>query len=206
MKILFLILGFFSLPHLHGQKLVKKTWIGQKTTSIQIDSQYCYDVKLQTMDSNEVRVTASIEGEYSKDLVVTIEENGAMLLIGSGFQPNFLNPNDKLSAHKVVSIALDISLPQHKNVLIYGSSSSVAAKGIFESLEVRLSDGRCLIDNVIGNTEVTTRKGDIILITASGNITAKSTYGKVEQQHIPQGNNLYVLNTIEGTIHLKKTK
>ncbi|WP_097044109.1 hypothetical protein [Flagellimonas pacifica] len=206
MKTLYCFLGFFAFAQLHGQKLVKKALINPETEYIQIDSQHCYDVKLHTSNTKEVRVMASIEGEYSKDLLVNMEESGATMLISAGFQPNFSNPNDKLSAHKVISIALDIILPEYREVLVYGTNSNVLVNGKYKNLEVKLSDGRCVIDNVAETVEVTTQKGDILLMTSNGNIVAKSTYGKVLEENIPNGHNLYKLNTIEGTIRLKKTK
>ena len=197
---------FFALTHLHGQKLVKKAWINPKTEYVQIDSGFCYQVNLFTSRTEELVVEASIEGEYSKDLLISIEEQGANLLIGACFQPNFTHPNDKLSAHKLISIALDIHLPQYKNVFVFGTSSHVMAKGKYKNLKVTLSDGRCILDNVIETAEVTTQKGDIMLMTPSGDIVAESTYGRVVKDAIPSGDNQFILNTVEGKIHLKKTK
>ena len=206
MKTLFLWLCFFSLINLHGQKVVKKAFIGPRTESIHIDSQYCYQVELSTVKTNEVQVTASIEGEYAKDLLVTITESGTTVLISVGFHPNFINPNDKLSAHKVISIALSISLPEYKEVHIFGTNSNVSVSGKYEKMDVKLANGRCILDNVVDNVVVNTQKGDIVLKTSHGNIAAKSTYGKVYQEAIPAGHNQYSLNTVEGNIHLRKTK
>lgn len=206
MKTLCFLLGFFVFVHTQGQKLVKKALLNAQTEYIQVDTEFCYNVNLETSITDEITVEASIEGEYSKDLVVSIEEEGATLFISVAFQPNFTNPNDKLSAHKVISIALDIKLPEYKDVFVYGINSNVNATGSYKKLRVKLSDGRCLINNVKENVEVTTQKGDIVLTTPKGNINAKSTYGKVFQENIPYGDNQFTLNTIEGKIHLKKTK
>ncbi|PWL40093.1 hypothetical protein DKG77_04505 [Flagellimonas aquimarina] len=206
MRTLFFILCFFFLLNLHGQKLVKKAFVNSRTESIQIDSQYCYLVNLGTAKTNEVRVEADIEGEYSKDLLITIEDKGTTVLISAGFQPNFINPNDKLSAHKVISIRLNIILPEDRNVFVYGTNSNILVEGRYKSLKVKLSDGRCTLDNVLGKVGVTTQKGDILLTAEKGNIITESAYGKVEKETIPQGQNQYVLKSIEGNIHLKKTK
>ncbi|MEX0315968.1 MAG: hypothetical protein AB3N18_17450 [Allomuricauda sp.] len=190
---------------MQSQKLVKKALVNA-TEYIQIDSEFCYQVNLLTYKTEEVVVEASIEGEYAKDLIITIEEEGATMLISARFQPNFINPNDKLSAHKVISIALDIELPEYKDVFIYGTNSNVDIIGKYKALNVKLSDGRCNLNNVVETVEVTTQKGDIVLTTPSGNITAKSVYGEVFREDIPFGDNQFTLNTIEGKIHLKKTK
>lgn len=206
MRTYFVVFGLFFLVQVQGQKLVKKAFIGPRTQSIQIDSRYCYQIDLQTAKTKEVLVEASIEGEYSKDLLVSLEEKGTTVRISAGFQPNFINPNDKLSAHKVVSIALHITVPQHKSVSIFGTNSNVQVKGNYQNLEVKLSDGRCELDHVSETVDVTTQKGDIWLHADSGNIIAESTYGQVEYDEIPNGHNQYTLKTVEGNIHLRKTK
>lgn len=206
MKTFLLWLCFFSLVNLQGQKVVKKAFIGPRTASIHIDSQYCYQVELSTSNTDEVSVAASIEGEYAKDLLISITESGTTVLVSTGFHPNFINPNDKLSAHKVISIAMHINLPQYKEVHIYGTNSNVEVSGKYKKLEVKLADGRCTLDNVAENVVVNTQKGDIFLSTANGNITANSTYGEVDEANIPMGHNQYRLSTVEGNIHFRKTK
>lgn len=206
MKTLLFLPALFFLVHLQGQKLVKKAFIGPRTESIQIDAQYCYRIDLTTSPTDEVQVSASIEGEYAKDLLVSIEEKGTTVLVSAGFQPIFINPNDKLSAHKVVSIALQISVPEYKQVSVFGTNSNVNATGKYENLHITLSDGICMLENVSETVEVATQKGDIWLSAPKGHILAESTYGKVDPETIPFGHNQFILKTVEGDIHFKKTK
>jgi DUF4097 and DUF4098 domain-containing protein YvlB len=139
-------------------------------------------------------------------LLISIEEEGTTVRISAGFHPNFINPNDKLSAHKVVSIALHITVPQYKNVSIFGTNSNVEIEGKYQNLDVKLSDGRCVLNNVSETVEVTTQKGDIWLNAENGSVLAQSTYGQVDNNQIPEGHNQYILKTVEGNIHLRKTK
>ena len=206
MKTLLFLPALFFLVHLQGQKLVKKAFIGPRTESIQIDAQYCYRIDLTTSPTDEVQVSASIEGEYAKDLLVSIEEKGTTVLVSAGFQPIFINPNDKLSAHKVVSIALQIGVPEYKQVSVFGTNSNVNATGKYENLHITLSDGICMLENVSETVEVATQKGDIWLSAPKGHILAESTYGKVDPETIPFGHNQFILKTVEGDIHFKKTK
>jgi len=199
-------LVFFALMNLHAQKLVRKAFIDPRTETIQIDAQYCYRIDLKTRFSNEIEVSASMEGEYAKDLLISIEQSGTTAMIRADFQPLFINPNDKLSAHKVVSIALKISVPEYKNVDVFGTNTNLYATGKYENLNITLSDGRCNLENVSEYVEVTTQKGDILLTAPSGNIMAESVYGKVKRGTIPFGYNQFVLKTIEGDIFLTKTK
>jgi len=190
----------------HAQKLVKKAFIGPRTETIQIDAQYCYRIDLKTAPTDEVQVSASMEGEYANDLVISIEQSGNTALISAGFQPLFVNPNDKLSAHKVVSIALEISVPEYKNVDVFGTNTNLYGTGKYKDLNITLSDGRCILDNVSESVAVTTQKGDILVSASSGDIVAESTYGNVEKEKIPFGDNHFVLKSIEGDIFLTKTK
>ncbi|MBR9855652.1 MAG: hypothetical protein GYB37_13920 [Algicola sp.] len=206
MRVLLFLAVFFALVHVHGQKLVRKAFIGPRTETIQIDSQYCYKIDLQTSTSNEVEVSASIEGEYAKDLLISIEEKGTTVVVSADFQPLFINPNDKLSAHKVVSIALQILVPEYKNVAVYGTNANVYSTGKYENLNITLSDGRCTLEDISESVTVTTQKGDIILAVPKGEIVAESIYGEVNRESIPLGDNVFVLKTIEGNIFLTKTK
>jgi hypothetical protein len=206
MRALLFFVVFFTLVNIHAQKLVRKAFIDPRTETIQIDAQYCYRIDLKTASSNEVEISASMEGEYAKDLLISIEQSGTTAMISADFQPLFINPNDKLSAHKVVSIALEISVPEYKYVDVFGTNTNLYATGKFEDLNVTLSDGRCTLENVSESVEVTTQKGDIMVMAPSGNIVAESTYGNVEKGIIPFGYNQFILKTIEGNIFLTKTK
>ena len=206
MRALLFFVVFFTLVNIHAQKLVRKAFIDPRTETIQIDAQYCYRIDLKTASSNEVEISASMEGEYAKDLLISIEQSGTTAMISADFQPLFINPNDKLSAHKVVSIALEIRVPEYKYVDVFGTNTNLYATGKFEDLNITLSDGRCTLENVSESVEVTTQKGDIRVMAPSGNIVAESTYGNVEKGIIPFGYNQFILKTIEGDIFLTKTK
>ena len=50
------------------------------------------------------------------------------------------------------------------------------------------------------------KRADIWLNAKNGSILAESAYGQVENNQIPTGHNQYILKTVEGNIHLRKTK
>ncbi|MEM9078097.1 MAG: hypothetical protein AAGC43_13725 [Bacteroidota bacterium] len=175
-------------------------------SSIIIDANNSFQVNLKTTSSDELQVNASIEGEYSKDLVVNLETKGKSIWVSTGFHPNFILPNDKLSAHKYISIVLNIRVPDYKEVAVFGTNAHVNAKGNYRNLSVKLSDGDCKIIEVGENVDVATQKGDIWLTTSSGVLEAHSDYGKVFASNLPKGDKHYVLASKEGNIYLNKTK
>ena len=206
MRTLVFLMFVFTLVNVQGQKLVRKAFVDPRTETIQIDAQYCYRIDLKTEPINEIHVSATMEGEYAKDLLVSITESGATAMISSEFHPNFINPNDKLSAHKVVSIALEIRVPEYKNVEVFGTGTNVFATGTYEHLTVALSNGRCSLQNISQSVKVTTQTGDIVLSVPRGEVSAESVYGTVRREHIPFGNDQFVLKSVEGDILLMKTK
>jgi len=198
------ILVFLTLNFLTAQKGIKKSIVDSTISSFQIDVSNCFEVQLSTADTDEVVVEATIDGEYRKDLVLNVKEEGKTVLIDAGFQPNFENPNDKLSAHKVISIALSIKLPSFKNVFVFGTSCNALVTGAYERLRITLNDGTGYLNKVDGIAEVTTQSGDIHVTGEAALILSNSKYGKVLGEQIPTGNNKYVLNSVTGNIRLQR--
>ncbi len=190
----------------YTQKVVHKSILHPDISLISINANNCFEVVMETVDENEMVVEAKIDGEYNKDLLLQIKEEGRTLLVGAAFRPSFLNPNDKLSAHKVVSIALYIKIPRYKRVALRGTSCNVTASGDYQNLEVGLNDGRCLLDHVSESVSVVTQSGDIFVLGDSAEISATSKYGKVGENRIPMGSTHYELNTVTGDIYLTKTE
>ncbi len=190
---------------LNGQKLIRKKLISPGISSVQVDAANCFEVELQNSSSEELTVEASIEGEYSKDLLVTIREEGTTLLVSAGFQPNFQNPNDKLSAHKVVSISLSVSIPQFREVRVYGTNSNISVSGIYKALSVALVDGRCVLNQVGMDTAVTTASGDILVYSEQGIVDALSKFGTVSDAQIPPGDKRFLLRTTSGNVTISKS-
>ncbi len=189
-----------------SQKLVRKTIINPEKQYVQIDAKNCYVLELKTTTGKELVVEAAIEGEYKKDLAINLEENGNTVLVGASFLPNFKHPNDKLSAHKVISIALTISVPEYSQVDVFGSNTKVNARGNYETLKIVLANGDCTLNGVKENVEVKTQKGNILVLTEEGNVQANSIYGKVALVPLPIGNTSFILASIEGDIKVTNPK
>tara|TARA_R110002050_G_scaffold16719_2_gene50617 strand:+ start:86297 stop:86917 length:621 start_codon:yes stop_codon:yes gene_type:complete len=205
MKTFFYIFIIFSFSILRAQKVVEKTIIDSKDTSVLIDANNCFAVTIKTAKTNQIKVEAKMAGEYGKDLVLNIHEEGSTLLVDTSFNPNFELPNDKLGAHKVLSISLIIILPEHLNVTLYGTFANVNASGVYENIDVALNDGRCTLMNVSESANVYTQSGTIEVYAKAAKIDAISSYGEVVSEEIPKGNASFNLKTITGNIHIYKT-
>lgn len=206
MKRAFSILLIIAANFLNAQKIVRKSIIAPTVSYIHIDTNNCFQVFMETIDTDEMTVEASIDGEYRKDLVLKIGREGTTVEVSVGFQPNFMPPNDKLSAHKVISIALKIQMPGHKNVQVFGTSSNLTATGNYANLKVSLDDGNCILDGVATDAEVITQSGEIRWINANTDVVAVSKYGKVYGAIGPIGDPHFKLTTVTGNIYLSKTE
>ncbi|MEO9894299.1 DUF4097 family beta strand repeat-containing protein [Aurantibacter sp.] len=202
-QILFIVL---AVNLLSAQKIVRKTIINNEIDAIEIDAENCFRINLKTSDSDEMLVQATIDGEYKQDLILNLKEEHSNIIVSTGFSPNFRNPNDKLSAHKVISISLDISVPENHNLQLNGTSCNIFATGVFKLLKVTLNDGVCNLKEVSHNALVLTQSGDINISAFQAEINANSKYGIVEKNVIPVGTNYFDLKTITGDINFMKSE
>ena len=196
----------FAMQTVPAQKAISKSYPAPFDTLIQIDTDKCYLAEISAYEGEAVIVEARMDGEYAEALSVSITEEGKTLWIGADFNPDFKLPNDKLSAHKVVSISLNIRIPAYRDLQVFGTSCNVMLSGAFNTVDVVLNDGSCTLDQVAHNVKVNTQSGNIRLNSLQGVIKAVSHYGKVLQDKIPQGEKRFDLETVSGDITLHRTK
>lgn len=191
---------------LNAQKKVQKTIFDTEDTSLEINANSCFLVTISTANTQEISVIAKMDGEYSKDLLLNLHQEGKTLVVNTSFNPMFELPNDKLSAHKVLSISLDITIPENMNVSIYGTYSTVKATGKYQDITISLNDGKCILQAVSEKAQVITQSGAIHLFSKSGTVTAISKYGKVITDQLDTGTNQFQLQSITGNIHVYRTE
>ena len=201
--------GFFCLLGLvvsatYGQKTIHKSFIEEGVDQIFIDARDSYQVTLHTTASNSLTIKAFIEGEYSANQLLNVYTNDHLLTIEPGFSAGFQLPNDKLSAHKVLSISLAIEVPENFSVQLVGNSNRTEVYGKYKSLKIALNDGPCILHNVSQSVEVHTIKGLIKAYVERATIRAHSTYGTLTSDSIPLGSNQLVLESRIGAIELIK--
>jgi len=171
----YFIIFFTAIANISfAQNIVEKRIKNINDTSVQINTQNCFLVDIKTGVTDEIKVEAVMSGEYSNDISLNIYEEGKTLFVDTALRPNFEMPNDKLGAHKVISISLKITVPEHMNVQL---------------------------ENTI---DVTTQTGAIEVYTIKGNIKADSKYGKITKDNIPNGDAHFNLSSVTGDIHIYK--
>lgn len=205
MKVFMFVL-FMSFGMLNAQKVVKKAVQNPETSSLLIDANNCYQIDLTTTSAKDIVIEAFMDGEYKNDLLIKIEEDGPTIAVSAGFHPNFIKPNDKLSAHKVISIALKVQLPKNMKVNLFGANANVYATGNYEDIRVTLDDGNCNFNTIMGMASATTQSGDIYVYSNGAIIETNTNFGHISNNGIPKGDNYFKLTTTKGNIYLRKTE
>ncbi len=205
MKVFMFVL-FISFGMLNAQKVVKKAVQNPETSNLLIDANNCYQIDLTTTSAKDIVIEAFMDGEYKNDLLIKIEEDGPTIAVSAGFHPNFIKPNDKLSAHKVISIALKVQIPKNMKVNLFGVNANVYATGNYEDIRVTLDDGNCNFYTIMGMASATTQSGDIYVYSNGAIIETNTNFGHISNNGIPKGDNYFKLTTTKGNIYLRKTE
>jgi len=190
-----------------AQKLLEKSQDANGINWILIDGDGMYKVDLFSTKTNQIKVTARIEGEYAESTLVALKEKNGALLVSSGFLPFFEKDNDKLAAHKLQSIALTVIVPEGLNVSVTSDIASLKAMGKFDFLTVALDEGSCELLNFLGDADIKTKKGDIYVEAIKNNVSGAgfTKYG-ILLNELPNGHTFIVdANTLHGDITLLQT-
>lgn len=202
MVLLFLL--FLGNSGARAQKVSERSYDAAELTKLQIDAEQIFEVELKSTLETVIRTRIFIEGEYQSELTVTAKQDGSTLFLKGVFMPSFENPNDKLSAHKVVSVRVVVLVPADIIVEVAGSATRVTAQGAYEDLYIRTGKGPVFLEQPRGLIRVKTLSGEIIARGAEGVLTATSGYGKVVRNKVPKGNSGLSLETVSGDIYINK--
>ncbi|MCO5724459.1 hypothetical protein [Robiginitalea marina] len=194
-------MGFLLVPaRAYPQKVLTKTLLNPGISSISINGDLCYEVILETEDTQEVTVEARMEGEYGKDLLVLFREVGSTLFVTTRFGPEFELPNDKLGAHKVISVRMKVTVPRGESVMLNAQTCQVVTSGHYQDLKIAFNDGSCHLGHTALNSEVRTASAPIYANICRGDVDARSAYGEVFLQPIPSGDHHLHLLSNSGNI------
>lgn len=204
-SILFIINLFIS-THIMAQKVIQEQLDGSQITTVSISGDTMFRIEISTEETREINLTLKVEGENFEQVILESQIENDTLFVGSAYQPLFIPPDDKLSAHKKISIELTMVIPSRLIVNISSDIASVFANGIYSNFMAELINGHFTSNNFKGNLLVNTIYGNINLRTNAGQINAESKNGNVMQEKINKGENRISLNSVNGNISIIKTQ
>lgn len=205
-KTIFLVL-IFGYGSCFGQKIIQKEFDVKNIHTLFIDDDAVYTISIVSSEIEKIKMLLHISGEYSENIVVEEKLSDGTLFLTTGFTPFFVKENDKLAAHKVMALQMEIFVPTNISVVIKSKLSSVFTKGKFKNLAMVLENGSCVLTDFIGNAHLKSTNGDINVI-ASKNVSGEaiSKNGTVEIE-LPKSQ-LYTVfaESINGNISMEQTK
>ena len=208
LKILGFIFLMISVSEAVGQKVLQKEIDAQFIKEIIVNGDGIFKIKVISEERKTIEMLSEIEGEYAVNTLLTYTESNEILTIGSGYSPYFKKENDKLSAHKIESVSLLLTIPEGLEITILSDIANLEMDGRYNFVDVSLENGNCIISNFIGNANLVTKDGDIQVTANAENVSGIlfSKLGK-EINELPEGNRFMIeAYTLRGNIALQQTE
>ncbi len=206
-KSVILFLLVFGTDICTAQKVIQKEIASEGIQTLSIVDDAIYKITIRSSEESIVKVSAHIFGEHAESVLIEaiiIEET---LSLKTGFSPFFALENDKLAAHKIMAIEMEITLPKKMAVEIKSKLASVNTDGIFNNLNISIENGNCILTNILGNAHIKTTGGNII-VWAKNSVLGKafSKNGTVENELLNHGKFVVEAESSYGNISLLQTK
>jgi len=204
---LFILILVFS-ESMFAQKKLFKTYDAGDIHTVFVESDDIFQIKCTTAQTNTITIYTQIDGETFESTLLHSEIVDGVLKITTGRTPDFVPFNDKLSAHKVLSIVLEVILPEGLSIDVYSTLASVHAAGGYDQVRVNLGRGSChlssfrfresvAINTIVGNITIETKNAKILAQSRNGNVVISKGITGVKTME---------LQTIEGDITVIKSQ
>ena len=176
-----LLLLLILIPNcLFAQKRSEQTFDGQDIKTLLINSNAIFKISITAQPVQEISIQTITDGETYESSLLHTKIIDQRLEITTGRTPDFTPFNDKLSAHKVLSIELGITIPQDFNIDIYSTLAEVSLKGRYKELQINLGRGGFLGKDIrFRESVINTISGNVALTTKRADVTASSRNGEV---------------------------
>ncbi|MCF4100737.1 hypothetical protein L1I30_03560 [Gillisia sp. M10.2A] len=204
MKYICSLFIFFIFLSGYSQKNTSQTFNAEQINQLYIYTEEVFKINVHTSNTQQVVLSSHSEGEYFNDIALNMELLEDKMVLTSKFREILQSGYDKLSAHKVFSLEIDLEIPEGMEVFIRSNNSSVTANGNFKALKVELKSGSCHLHNFLGNAIINTYNGPIEVTTQDAIITANSRNGEVILPKFETGKHVLKLTSINGDIRVLK--
>ncbi|WP_430411230.1 hypothetical protein [Kordia sp.] len=147
-----------------AQKITQQTLSIYEIDEIRINTDKIFQLNIISTNANVIKIETRMEGEYFRDLNIITATKNKQIQLSCELAENFEIPNDKLSAHKVFSVTMNIYLPKKLKVQLEGDGTQVHIKGNYKRFQAILISGNFTLTNFTSEAEIQTKKGNILYI------------------------------------------
>ena len=197
---------FCAMSITFAQKQMVLTEPAEQLKGIFIESDQVFQIYVKTTNSDQLVISTEVEGETFETLEIDTRLQNELLYVTTGRSVGFKAFDDKLAAHKVLSVVLHIELPKDKELWVNSSLASVEAQGAFSYVNLNLSGGRVDLLDFSGNGVVNTLRGAIAIETQNTEVNASSRNGTVDVASSPLQLYELVLKTVDGDISVSQSE
>lgn len=205
-KLLLILLVFLSVFTAQAQKETVKVFNAENLNSIILNSDEVYRVVVKTAPVNSITIRSIADGEYFNDISLESEVNQSSLILRSRFREILQSGFDKLSAHKVFAMEVQLEIPEGIKLEIKSNVTSVFINGDYDEVLIQLKTGSAFLEDFTGNAVINTYEGNIDIQTQNARYEANSRHGKVILPDSGPGDHLIKLTSINGNIKVQETK
>ncbi len=191
----------------HAQKIIEKVITVDKVIStVIINLEHVFSIHLKSTTANIISLKAISEGEYAPHFIITEKCDKKTINLSGSIAFTYPNNQDKLSAHKVHAITIEIEVPEHLKTTINSDIGNLSATGRYKGLVTKFMSGNCTLNDVSGNITIHTVNGDIYLVANSGKVVTETKTGLVKKEALVAGNSIFELKTTKGNINIEQSK
>ncbi|MBT8287087.1 MAG: hypothetical protein KJO00_03650 [Bacteroidia bacterium] len=190
----------------YSQKAVEKSIDAQGIKGIAVQGDQLYRITIKTHDEKLIYATAFFEGENQNDLLLVARNDEGTITFSINWNPAFNDPNDKLSAHKMISAGLEIIVPGNLQLDVKSDQADLIVNGQFDKVRAVLREGNCDISGMAKSADIVTVNGSISARTESSRIETHAKDGNVIRYPISKGPNSWRLKSVNGQIFIRSLK
>ena len=174
--------------------------------SLVISGDEIFKFNLSTAPTSFITIKSFADGEYYDNITLQSKVEEEILFLTSEYNGVLHSGFDKLSAHKVFAMRVEIELPQNFKVEITSNIASVRASGRYDYFFFQSKSGACMLTNFSGDAFIQTYNGDIEVAANNVFVDAHSRNGKVVVSEKNTGKNKLDLSSINGNITVRKAQ
>ncbi|WP_298349611.1 hypothetical protein [uncultured Dokdonia sp.] len=201
------ILFILVTMSLYAQKRLTQTYDATAIKELYINSNEIFKIKITTGEVREITVATIIDGETFASTLLNTSTNDGVLKITTGKTPDYIPFNDKLAAHKVLAIELEITIPRSLDVSIYSTLASVDTYGKLGQVRIDLGRGHFKGEEFRfrESGKINTISGSIYVSSNLVNVTAQSRNGKINIPPTQADGPLLEIKSIHGDVTVVKS-
>lgn len=144
-----------------AQKVTQQTFSIYEIDEIRINTDKIFQLNIRNTNDDVIKIETKMEGEYFRDLNIITATKNKQIQISCELAEGFEIPNDKLSAHKVFSVVMNIYIPKKLKVQLEGDGTQVHIQGAYKRFLGILISGNFTLSDFISEAEIQTKKGNI---------------------------------------------